>query len=274
MQCVSIPASRRANSRWPGRLPGTATPPCPCQALTNASTPRMWRSVSPRAPPVSSQARRTRRRTAGATSISSATKGSSEAGMPLARDTSSRSSCMRAGSRPPRLSSEARSRRNSAWRWLRGKRRSRVTSRSRRTRSCSRSQPESHSRACSCSTVKASTDIRASPRSGASASVTPTTGSSRSWSSSRRASRSSRTTCSCSIDWPIPWIVEPPAARCAALAASRSEARSRSAEVEADSSAVARSRAARLVSTASRISRWWVRSSHWRSGVSPLAATP
>ena len=49
MCSVNVPARRAANSRWPGRLPGTATPPCPCQALTNASTPRMWRSVSPRA---------------------------------------------------------------------------------------------------------------------------------------------------------------------------------------------------------------------------------
>ena len=53
-------------------------------------------------------------------------------------------------------------------------------------------------------------------------SVASISGRSRSCRTVRRPSRSSRTTCPCSSDSASDWSVEPPAARCDSLAASRS----------------------------------------------------
>ena len=162
------------------------------------------------------------RASSGATSTSSATKGSSSTPIPLARATSARSSSIRAGTRPARLSSDARSRRSSAWRWLSGNWSRSTASRSRRIRSCSRWKPASHCWACICSTANDSLDSSAASTSGAWASVASMSGSSRPCRTSRRPSRSSRTTCSCSSDSASDWSVDPPAARCDSLAASRS----------------------------------------------------
>ena len=138
----------RPRSRSPSIAAAEAAPAGrPAPASSGRSRRGRSRSPCATAPP---RARRRR---------SSATKGSSSTPMPL-RPARPRHAArrIRAGTRPARLSSDARSRRSSAWRWLSGNW-SRSTRRARAGSAPARAgSRRATARACSCSTANDSVD--------------------------------------------------------------------------------------------------------------------
>ena len=92
----------------------------PSMAAEKSSSRSSGTSITRAEPPRTVSIAVRQRASSGATSTSSATNGSWSTVSPLACATSARSSCIRAGIRPARLSSEVRSRRSSLWRWLSG----------------------------------------------------------------------------------------------------------------------------------------------------------